>query len=1783
MKSSGLAMVLLLVAGTAAPALAAPALPVVAETEPNDEPLQGASFTAPALLSGSLPKANDQDAYRWLLSDADAQKLWTLDLTGMPEALTGVSLIRLQLDDEGTAVTSRETLLTFGIRDGSRPVRHEDLLLPAGELFVGVFGAGQAKGGFRPPGVDAQALDVAAAEAPDDGEPALQTAYRVAIEPGSRMAVDSGKEQGARGNAQALRLGYPVNRVLAGEAWYRFEVPQAESAQRYTVDAAIDLSRNLVIELHDSAGAIVEKGATDRFGKVALRNLVLEPGTYFLRSWDTAGGDLPAVRRVGWRSVGAVTQGEEQEPNPTWEKANQVDFATPLQGVVEQKGENDYFRFDLEEGRARSPLKLTLASPDLQKIQLCLVDRAGVSRQCRSGAPPLALTGLVLNPGVHGVLVARAGGEGTYTVELGDAERLAPRSEQEPNDKAEDASLFGKGRILKGTLSKQDTDHVLLLTTQEPQLWRLQAIGKGLHDLRYWPQHGEQGQSVRAGKDSRRLRLDNLFLLPGQHRFTLDANQDTSYVLRALPLGPPSKAVEREPNNGRSTAHGLRLNHKAIGLLTESSDVDWFRFYLAAAQPVSIALRPAPDAGYRLNLYEDGGQFKQFALSKGQALEETLWLEPGDYYFSVSSAPLSEAEYEVQVDQLGTPARVSDREPNDTANYAAPWPGDGRFSGRLRVSRAGADYYRLPERPVPLTLTLPALKGVRMAFVNAERRALAQPETDAEGRQRITLPPATEGYLHLSGAGSYDFQLQAPGVVPVPAPEPLPLAIDFPAGGPPLAAYSDWQQNLAANLTVRNTGTAPLAARLSASTTDDRWQLALPEPAVNLAAGASIKVPMRLTVAPDAWPDEPVLLRVRASDERGRLARSEQPMQAQRQVLPIQPSVHSPVPERLRGHINVALAARGASWVADEKKNATLNDGRLVLGDYFRSKRDGRTGPAVSVPVLKLAGDRPVPVTGFSLHPFGLQDGQPAQRNVRDFAIDLSEDGQIFETVLTGRLSRQQREQFFALPTPRSARFARLRLLSATDDQLIALGEWKVLAAPPSVPSAAGRNIAARDFGGHVVWMSPPQPSYGYLEPMLEAGPPKVDNRQQAGYDAGWVIGFHHNRAARIDRITWENAEGGAPYSAVEVLISENSPLGPWTSLGDWTLDGDGEQTFTLPAPAWARFVKFDVADTAARTTMRQPLQIKVFEALGEHGSILGEWGYDNPQGPFEQAHPERSAPIANRVPEHTAQARALTLRAEESVNGVVQLGAYDNWYRLQVPQGHNQLALTLAAVPLLRAQAVLLNSADEPVPLDVEDAAPDRQVLVAQVTPGEYFLKVSEPPRSVVFTWDTSGSTGAVRPIIRQAVMNYVADVRPDLDEARMLPFGGGFLSRQWLDQPYMLQSVLNDYNGAGDSSAAETAIVQASRALKQRPGQRVIVLITDAATNSDRLLWPTLKESRPRVIALGVSSRGAFGSNPPHERDLMQDWAMAGDGYYEYVENVGGMERAFDRASAKIREPASYRIAMATRFEPEPEPGALQVVTAPPTAAVDIALPARTIEIVLDASGSMLKRLDGKRRYRIARDVLTELADKQLPDSVNLALRVFGHQEPGSCRTDIVLPPAPLDRKKLAQTLASITPQNLARTPIAASIEAAASDLSAVAGDKLLLLITDGEETCDGDVDAALQALNEGGVEVTLNIVGFALADSELEATFARWAEAAGGSFQSAGDESRLADSVRSLTARAFTVRAEDGTEIARGQAGDPPLPLKPGNYLVAVAGTPAVKVTVGAGQLRKLTISD
>lgn len=114
-------------------------------------------------------------------------------------------------------------------------------------------------------------------------------------------------------------------------------------------------------------------------------------------------------------------------------------------------------------------------------------------------------------------------------------------------------------------------------------------------------------------------------------------------------------------------------------------------------------------------------------------------------------------------------------------------------------------------------------------------------------------------------------------------------------------------------------------------------------------------------------------------------------------------------------------------------------------------------------------------------------------------------------------------------------------------------------------------------------------------------------------------------------------------------------------------------------------------------------------------------------------------------------------------------------------------------------------------------------------------------------------------------------------------------------------------------------------------------------------------------------------------------------------------------------------------------------------------------------------------------------------------------------------------------------------------------------------MILVTDGEETCDGDPQKVIQRLQDKGFEVSLNIVGFAIDDDELESQFQSWAELGGGRYFSAKNQEGLSESLKEALQIPYSVYDQSGSLVAAGVVGGESLELGQGLYRVVVATSP------------------
>ena len=287
-------------------ALSADGMPVVVEFEPNDLPQQALSFSAPVTLSGSM-NANDQDAFLWRISDADALQRWNLTLYGIPEVLTGVSIVRIDYGPDPHApnsaakevVIGTKTLLTFGIRDGSRPVTRRNIFFPPGDYVVGFFQT-RTSAGFKPPSPGSALAESMSTSAAGQANSAAN-AYRLVIEPGLKAAFPTPKSHSTRDTAAILRPGRSYSAITSDASWYVVDVSDAQAEKLWTLQGEVMLENVLTARL--SMPRAQNSVQQSRIGQAILscRTLLCLPGVTSCNSMRPA--TLPAPGVSGCQKV----------------------------------------------------------------------------------------------------------------------------------------------------------------------------------------------------------------------------------------------------------------------------------------------------------------------------------------------------------------------------------------------------------------------------------------------------------------------------------------------------------------------------------------------------------------------------------------------------------------------------------------------------------------------------------------------------------------------------------------------------------------------------------------------------------------------------------------------------------------------------------------------------------------------------------------------------------------------------------------------------------------------------------------------------------------------------------------------------------------------------------------------------------------------------------------------------------------------------------------------------------------------------------------------------------------------------------------------------------------------------------------------------------------------------------------------------------------------------------------------------------------------------------------
>lgn len=220
---------------------------------------------------------------------------------------------------------------------------------------------------------------------------------------------------------------------------------------------------------------------------------------------------------------------------------------------------------------------------------------------------------------------------------------------------------------------------------------------------------------------------------------------------------------------------------------------------------------------------------------------------------------------------------------------------------------------------------------------------------------------------------------------------------------------------------------------------------------------------------------------------------------------------------------------------------------------------------------------------------------------------------------------------------------------------------------------------------------------------------------------------------------------------------------------------------------------------------------------------------------------------------------------------------------------------------------------------------------------------------------------------------------------------------------------------------------------------------------------------------------------------------------------------------------------------------------------------------ELVFDASGSMWESVGGEPKITVAKKIMADVIE-DLPADARVALRIYGHRvspekRSEACKdTELVSPLGTLDKQELLGRLRDIQPKGT--TPIAYSLRQVANDFDQNRGDKkMVILVTDGKEECNESPLEAVAELQAAGLNVVVNVIGFALASADTKHDMRRVAAVTGGRFYDAQDAAGLADAISETLSVPYRVLSKDRRKVRGGFVGAGPVELAEGVYTVQI----------------------
>ena len=397
--------------------------------------------------------------------------------------------------------------------------------------------------------------------------------------------------------------------------WYRI-APAGKQVVKIAASGIADEDLNFAFLDADKNDLMTVDSGGKGEGEV-FPNLTVEREVY-LRIYGSRGGQGGAYKLTV--EMSDPVEGEEEEFNGRYSRANQLNIGDRVQGYLGAKNDEDWYLLGLKELPTGSVLRVDLT--EVEGVRFALEVQDSDRRPILKTSAEESGEGVVIrNLGVPGTpeavyLVVKSDWvsaprpqkavrtfSATAKYSLGvSSEAGGDDLEREPNDKAEEAISLLDGQKIRGYLSPPNDVDWYAIEVERPSLLSVELSALDRVDLKILvvdPEKKDQAKNfelvkIDHAKDNEEEKLTNCALKPGKNYVRVEAawkkvddkwvkeaeTLDETYTL-TLNLRTDEGKEEREPNHKPDLATAIQVGQTLRGSLHPMRDADYYKLDLS--------------------------------------------------------------------------------------------------------------------------------------------------------------------------------------------------------------------------------------------------------------------------------------------------------------------------------------------------------------------------------------------------------------------------------------------------------------------------------------------------------------------------------------------------------------------------------------------------------------------------------------------------------------------------------------------------------------------------------------------------------------------------------------------------------------------------------------------------------------------------------------------------------------------------------------------------------------------------------------------------------------------------------------------------------------------------------------------------------------------------------------------------------------------------------------------------------------------------------------------------